>query len=84
MHRQIGPLEEVLSQQAVGVLVGTPLPWALRTEDERTGASIDDIAAPIDSHYPIVHRLWVAAGPRRVGKRECLIRRPYDPWAITQ
>jgi hypothetical protein len=29
MHTQIGALREVLSQQAVGVLVGAALPWAL-------------------------------------------------------
>ena len=30
VHRQISPLGEVLSEQAISVLVGTPLPRALR------------------------------------------------------
>src|SRR5258707_13032132 len=30
VHRQVGALWKVLSQQAVGVLVGPALPWALR------------------------------------------------------
>jgi hypothetical protein len=30
MHRQVGVLREVLSQQAIGVLVRPALPWALR------------------------------------------------------
>jgi NAD(P)-dependent dehydrogenase (short-subunit alcohol dehydrogenase family) len=31
MHRQVGALRKVLSQQAIGVLVRSTLPWALRT-----------------------------------------------------
>src|SRR5271156_2371572 len=30
MHRQVGALRKVLSQQAIGVLVRPALPWALR------------------------------------------------------
>src|ERR1039457_6284393 len=30
VHRQVGSLRKVLSQQTIGVLVGTALPWALR------------------------------------------------------
>src|SRR5471030_2800614 len=30
VHRKVGALRKVLSQQAIGVLVRAPLPWALR------------------------------------------------------
>ena len=29
-HRQVGSLGEVLSEQTIGVLIGTTLPWTLR------------------------------------------------------
>src|SRR5256884_7189016 len=30
VHRQVGSFRKILSQQAIGVLVGTALPWTLR------------------------------------------------------
>ena len=30
VHRQVGSLGKILSQQTVGVLIGSALPWALR------------------------------------------------------
>jgi hypothetical protein len=30
MHRQVGPLREVLPQQSIGGFIGTALPWTLR------------------------------------------------------
>ena len=33
MYRQVGPFGKILSQQTIGVLVGTPLPRALRVAE---------------------------------------------------
>ena len=54
VHRQIGALREVLSQQAVGVLIRPPLPRALRIAEvnidvgrQRKASMIREFLAPI-------------------------------------
>jgi hypothetical protein len=43
VHAEIGPFGEVLAQQSVSVLVGAPLPWAVRIAE--TVPSTDIISA---------------------------------------
>ena len=37
VHRQVGFLRKILSQQTIGVLVGSALPWTLRVHAAATG-----------------------------------------------
>ena len=41
VHGQVGALGEVLAQQAVGVLVGAALPWAVRVGEVDLNAGVD-------------------------------------------
>jgi hypothetical protein len=41
IHRQVGALRKVLSQQAIGILARPALPLALRIADEKCNALAD-------------------------------------------
>src|SRR6266852_1348303 len=64
VHRQVGALWKVLSQQAIGVLVRPALPWALRIAEidvdfgrQRKAAMIRKFLAPIPSQGLIQLRI---------------------------
>jgi hypothetical protein len=69
MHRQVGALGEVLSQQAIGVLVRPALPWALRIAKiyvdfgrQRKATMIRKFLAPVPGQG-LIQLLWQLLRP---------------------
>lgn len=71
VHRQVGSLQEVLSQQAIDVLIGTSLPRTLRIAEVnvnacryRQSSMIRKLLAPVPGQrFNIAHS--VASSPAR-------------------
>ena len=48
MHAEIGAFRKILTQQSVGILIGTTLPWAVRIAEIDLDASVDLQACVLD------------------------------------
>ena len=64
VHRQVGSLGKVLSQQTVGVLIGSSLPWALRITEvdidigrERKSSMIRKFLTPVPGQG-LIQLIW--------------------------
>ena len=69
MHRQVGPLREVLPEQTIGVFIGTALPRTLRIAEvnvdvgrQRKSSMIRKFLAPVPGQG-LIQRFLVASSP---------------------